>query len=140
MSRSVVISIHSAALGHATLRFFRSPAVTPDFPWHVPDDLLLCMGIATDMRRQFQCELNRTYQTRVRVVATKSGIATIAPHPAALMLIHAMVELRAATPEFERGYVSAATEALVALADELPAIAQFGFLAAAAHNSAVLNS
>ena len=39
---SVILApIHTAALGNATLRFFRSPLAGPDLPWHVHDDLAL---------------------------------------------------------------------------------------------------
>ena len=76
----IVTPIHTAAIGATTLQFFRRQRSRRNFPGTCRTISCCAWGSHRIARGQFKCELNRAYHTRVRAVATQSGIATIAPH------------------------------------------------------------
>jgi hypothetical protein len=133
---NIVAPIHTAPLGKATLRFFRSPLAGPDLPWHVHDDLAACLGLPRDARRQFRQRLiSGPFKADVRVVATPDGIATIAPHFAAQGLIGAAIEAGLASAAFEDRYTAAAIAAFKAMTGDLPPMAALEMAIAAAKTS-----
>jgi hypothetical protein len=136
MSASIISPIHVAPLGCSTLRFFKSPATSPDLPWHVHTDLAACLDLPRPVRREFHRMLmNGPFKPDVRTVATDSGIVTIAPHFAAQGMIGASLEVGRVKPAFEMEYAKAVITALKVLSGDLPPRAALDFaIAAAAHS------
>jgi hypothetical protein len=134
---AILTPIHIANLGKSTLRFFKSPSSPqPEFPWHVHDDLVACLGLPRHIRRQFQHMLaNGPFKDDIRAVATGAGIVTIAPHYVAQGLIGAAIIAGGITSEFEMEYYEASTAAMNVLAGDLPPFASYEFFLAAAKNN-----
>jgi hypothetical protein len=134
---AIVVPIHTAPLGAATLRFFKSPSTVPDLPWHVYDDLLRCTDLPRAARRQFlQMLTSGPFKGDVRTVASSDGIVTIAPHFVAQGLIGAAIEAWGARPELEMEYAKAAVAAMKQLTGDLPPFASYEFVLAAMKNAA----
>lgn len=137
MTASLISVLHTGRVGAADLRFFASPASRPDLLWHAHDDLVRCLGLPEDLRREFHRALaNGPFKNDVRMVATATaiGIATtaIAPHFAAQGLIGAAIEIGLADERFEAAYVAAGIEAMKALTAGMTAQAAIAFALAAA--------
>ena len=136
MSNIVATPIHVASVGAGTLRFFKSPSVAPDIPWHVHDDLAACLGLTRDARRQFRQKLiGGPFKADIRTVATASGIVTIAPHFAAQGLIGAAIEAGLASTAFEDRYTAAAIAAFKGMTGDLPPLAAVEMAITAAKTS-----
>ena len=133
---AILAPIHTADLGKSTLRFFRSPLSGPDLPWHVHDDLVACLGLPRDVRRQFrQMLIGGPFKADVRAVAAADGIVTIAPHFAAQGLIGAAMQIGLASPALEAEYVAAAIAAFKVITGDLPPMAALELAIAAANVS-----
>jgi hypothetical protein len=121
---NIVPAVHTAPIGNATVRFFKSPFSGPDLPWHAADDLAACLGLPRAGRRQFRRMLmSGPFKGDVRVVATADGIVTIAPHSTAQGLIGAAIDAGIARPAFLDEYIDAAIVAWKAITGDLPPLA-----------------
>jgi len=133
---NILAPIHVASIGKSTLRFFRSPLAGPDLPWHVHDDLVACLGLPRDVRRQFHRMLtNGPFKADVRGIATADGIVTIAPHFAAQGLIGAAIEAGMASTAFVDAYIAAAIAAFKVMTGDLPPMAALEMAIAATKTS-----
>lgn len=108
----IVSPLHTAGLGKSTLRFFRSPNVGADFPFHCHDDLVACLGLPRELRRFFKRKIAADWKADIRTIATPDGIVTIAPHFMAQGLIGAAIDTRSAPSSFDEDYAKAAADAL----------------------------
>ncbi len=88
--RAVISSLHSGPICGREVRFFRSPLAGPDFPWHSVDDLHLALNFPRELRRHFKAMLQRDWGGKIRTIATRRGVTTIAPHPMAQGLIESL--------------------------------------------------
>jgi len=88
---AITAPIHEGTLFGKPLRFFK---IEGRMPFHAYDDLLKCLRLPRDVRRQFQQRLVNEWKDDVRTIATSSGIVVIAPHAFA----QAMLEIVAKSP------------------------------------------
>lgn len=133
----LISPISTGTINGQPLRFFRSPRTAgPDMPWHAADDLYHCLALPRDVRRTLQQMVRRDFGADAVMVATPTGIVTLAPHYAAQGLIAAALQLGGiADPSIEHQHVKAGAEAMKALTGDLPAIAAVEFAIAAFKNS-----
>lgn len=111
--------LHEAIVAGVRVRFFRPPTSSPDFPWHVADDLFAALRFPRPVRRHFQQQLRAAHAGCIRTVATSEGIVTLSPHFMAQGAIGAGEEIGYAPYEAEIDYAHAAVAAMAAHTDEL---------------------
>lgn len=111
--------LHEAIVAGVRVRFFRPPTSSPDFPWHVADDLFAALRFPRPVRRHFQQQLRAQHAGRIRTVATSEGIVTLAPHFMAQGAIGAGEEIGCAPYEAEIDYARAGAKALSILTASL---------------------
>ena len=118
---AVISPIHTGTLFGKPLRFFK---IEGRMPFHAYDDLLKCLRLPRDVRRQFQQRLVNEWKGECRTVATPGGIVVIAPHAFA----QAMLEIVAKSPfsplpapaNAESLYAVEAAAALEKMTEHLP--------------------
>lgn len=111
--------LHEATVASVRVRFFRPQAGTPDFPWHVADDLFAALRFPQPVRLHFQQSLRSDHGSTIRTVATSEGIVTLAPHFMAQGAIGAGVDIGCAPYQAEIDYAKAGAAALTKLTDLL---------------------
>lgn len=131
MPRDLVKPIHTAALGLANLRFFRSPLEGPQMPWHSVEDLYRCLVMDRGLRRVFLAKLKRDWKDDIRAVATPTGPTIIAPHFMAQGLIGSMVEIGVAPASSTDAYAEAGSGAMKALTAGMDPLASMNWAIAA---------
>ncbi len=111
--------LHEATVAGVRVRYFRPQAGTPDFPWHVADDLFAALRFPRPVRQHLQRSLRSDHGSTIRTVATSEGIVTLAPHFMAQGAIGAGVDIGCAPYDAETDYAKAGAAALTKLADSL---------------------
>lgn len=111
--------LHEAMIAGVRVRFFKPQAGSPDFPWHVADDLFAALRFPRPVRRHFQQRLRAEHASSIRTVATSEGIVTLAPHFMAQGAIGAGEEIGCAPYDAELDYARAGAAALTKLTNLL---------------------
>ncbi|ACK51690.1 hypothetical protein Msil_2770 [Methylocella silvestris BL2] len=117
------------------LRFFRSPRLRPELPWHAVSDLLEVLAYPIEVQLDLLRGLRTGWGRRVATIAVSGGPIVIAPNPFAIELIAPAIEGQLVTPEIQDEYRHAATEALLELIPNIAGDAPYRFLDACHHNS-----
>lgn len=118
--RPLSTPLHSGLICGRQVRFFRSPLSGPDFPWHSVDDLHLALNFPRELRRHFKAMLQRDWGGKVRTIATRRGVTTIAPHPMAQGLIESLEDFGGPPSGAADDYARTAGEALQTLTASMP--------------------
>ncbi|GGF56587.1 hypothetical protein GCM10007301_15330 [Azorhizobium oxalatiphilum] len=124
--------LHTISLAGHPFRYFRSPLAGAHLPWHSADDLQLCLALPSQARQHLLRQ--NPYRDATRVIATVSGITTIAPHFMAQGLIEAAADFGLIQGDFEAAYVKGASTALKSMMGDLPPMARLAFALAAFEN------
>ena len=119
--------LHTASIAGQPLRFFKTPwnDGRPDLPWHSVDDLQRILGFG-EQDREFCMRTHKKSEFPLKVIATREGVVSIAPHYAAMGLIGALSESGTDIDDVERAYVGASYKAAKQLTGALQGI---GFMA-----------
>lgn len=114
--------IHTGPVVGQPVRFFASPAATPDLPWHAADDLWRAIGMPPDVRAAFLRDMQALWGGAVATAATSTGIVCIVPTFVGVSFISAAIDIDRVTNEAAHDFENESVHAMVALMDGLGAV------------------
>jgi hypothetical protein len=123
--------LNTGTIKRLPVRFFNMSVGAPEFPCHAVDDLSRAIGLSRDARRDLLQLTQRSSASKLRIIATGDGLATIAPNYIAQGPLAALV----APASAERDYAVARCKALAIMAGDLSPEAAVAFAHEAFRNT-----